>query len=237
MRRVIDDVNFSTVPGEFICLVGPNGAGKSTLLRAVAGVQALRSGSIHFRQDDLSKMEHVKRAQHVSWLPQSRRTAWNMRVEDVVALGRFVQYATPYNRLTPNQRDTIDEAMSLTGADTLKSRQINNLSGGEQARVHLARALASPAESLLLDEPCSALDISHQLGLMSLLVGQAARGRLVIAAMHDLTLAERFASRIIVMHKGRIYADGSPHTALSVECLAEVFAVRRGPERGFLPKH
>jgi iron complex transport system ATP-binding protein len=234
-RRVLDDVSFTALPGEFICLVGPNGAGKSTLLRAIAGAQSSSAGTIYSRQDDLQRMPPAERAARVSWLPQMRPVAWNLSVEDIVALGRFIQSSVPYDRLAPAERVAIDNALAVSGASDFKHRHIRHLSGGEQARVHLARAIASPADCLLLDEPCAALDISHQLAVAMMLAEQAMKGRLVMAAMHDLSLAARFATRIIVLDDGGIYADDEPASALSDKCLRDVFGVERTPSGAFQP--
>ena len=227
-RDVVRGLSISMGAGEFIGLVGPNGAGKSTMLRALAGANLSLQGEICVAGDALGAMTYAQRAHNIAWLSQSRTIAWNLLAEDLVALGRYVVDAGDYNRLGEADRAQVDRAMALTGSAVLKGRHVLDVSGGEQARLHLARMLAAPAKALLLDEPCAALDIAHQFDLMEVLRSEASSGRLVLAALHDLALAERYCSRIIVMHAGSVVADGPPEVALDHKILKEVFGVRRG---------
>lgn len=230
-RPVLADVSLGVASREFIGLVGPNGAGKSTLLRAIAGLLAPRSGRVAFGDADIASLTHRERALLMAWLPQVRPIAWNLIAEDLVALGRFVTSPSPYDRCGPADRAAIDDALERAGASPYRHRPVHALSGGEQARLHLARTLATPSRALLLDEPGAALDIAHRLSLMQVLQDECAAGRAVVAALHDLDLASRFCSRIIVLDQGRVVADGTPEAALDAACLARVFAVRRN-DRG-----
>lgn len=229
-RRVVDDVTFAAEPGEFIALTGPNGAGKSTVLKAVAGVLPVEVGQVEIGGVPAKTFSALQRAHRLAWLPQSRPVAWNLRAEDVVALGRFAQSPAAYDRLGPEARAAVDTALAKADAAHLSGRAFQTLSGGEQARVHLARLLASPAQCLLLDEPCAALDIVHQLSLMETLAAEAAAGRCVVVVLHDLELAARYCPRVIVMEAGRIVADGQPGEALSAANLARTFGVTRDSE-------
>ncbi len=228
--RVVDDVTVAAEPGEFIALTGPNGAGKSTVLKALAGVLPVEVGQVEIGGVPAKTFSALQRAHRLAWLPQSRPVAWNLRTEDVVALGRFAQSPAAYDRLGPEACAAVDSALARADAAHLSGRAFQTLSGGEQARVHLARLLASPASCLLLDEPCAALDIVHQLSLMETLKAEAAAGRCVIVVLHDLELAARYCPRVIVMEAGRIVADGRPDEALSAANLARTFGVKRGPE-------
>lgn len=221
-------VSITAAGGEFICLVGPNGAGKSTLLKLLAGVLQPDAGTISVGGDALERLRPQERAKRLAWLPQQRPLAWNMCAEDVAALGRFAVARRRYARCGEADRAAVDAAMEKAGAAPFCGRQMETLSGGEQARVHLARILASEAGALLLDEPCAALDIAHQLQFMETLGGEAAAGRCVIAALHDLDLARRYASRVIVLDKGGVRADGTAETALDAAVLSDVFGVSRG---------
>jgi iron complex transport system ATP-binding protein len=220
-------INFSAEAGHLICLVGPNGAGKSTLLKALAGVLPLANGAIHVDGEALADMRLRSRAEKLAWLPQQRPIAWNMRAEDVVALGRFTLSSSAYLQCDTAAQADVCAAMEAAGALPFMGRDVQALSGGEQARVHLARTLVSPANTLLLDEPCAALDMAHQLHFMETLRAQANDGRLVIAALHDLDMAKRFADRVIVLDKCRVAADASPEIALTDRILSDVFGVRQ----------
>ncbi len=229
-RRVVEDVSFALVAGDFAALTGPNGAGKSTALKAMAGVAASEAGEVQVGGEVAASLTALARARRLAWLPQSRPVAWNLRVEDVVSLGRFAEAPAAYDRMGAEGRAAVDGALAKADAAHLAGRAFQALSGGEQARVHLARLLASPAPVLLLDEPCAALDIVHQLSLMETLAAEAAAGRTVLVVLHDLELAARYCRRVIVMETGRVVADGAPEAALSTEVLGRVFGVQRGAD-------
>lgn len=232
-RQVLSDVSFGFAPGEFIGLVGPNGAGKSTLLRVMAGLLAPGQGRVSYDDADIALLTHRARALLCAWLPQARPVAWNLIAQDLVALGRFVTSPSPYAQCGPADREAIDAAMERAGATPYRHRAVQTLSGGEQARLHLARTLATPSRTLLLDEPGAALDIAQRLALMRVLQQQCGAGRAVVAAVHDLDLASRFCSRIIVLDKGMKVADGLAQEALDAGCLARVFGVRRDGQGAF----
>jgi iron complex transport system ATP-binding protein len=226
-KRVVEDVSFALAAGEFAALTGPNGAGKSTALKALAGVAPLVAGDVRIGDTPAEGLSLAERARRVAWLPQARPVAWNLRVEDVAALGRFVEAPQGFDRLGAEDKAAVEAALAKADATHLMGRPFQALSGGEQARVHLARLLASPAQCLLLDEPCASLDIAHQLSLMETLAAEADGGRAVLVVLHDLELAARFCRRIIVMDRGRKVSDGPMPEALSDEVLAGVFGVRR----------
>jgi iron complex transport system ATP-binding protein len=233
-RQVVDGLSFDLAVGELAALTGPNGAGKSTVLKALAGVAPAITGEVRIDGIGAQSLGALDRARHLAWLPQTRPVAWNLRVEDVVALGRFAQSASAYHRLGTEGRNAVDAALVKADAAHLTGRDFQELSGGEQARVHLARLLASSARCLLLDEPCAALDIAHQLALMETLSAEAAEGRAVLVVLHDLELAARFCQRVIVMDHGCKIADGSPSDALSAHVLETSFGVRRLPDAGLV---
>ncbi len=228
-RSVARDVSFWMRDGEMAALVGPNGAGKSSVLKALAGVTP-SEGEVRISDAPADKMTVAERAKRLAWLPQTRPIAWNLMAEDVVALGRFAGAPAPFDRMGAADRAAVVAALEKADATHLIGRSFQALSGGEQARVHLARLLASPAPVLLLDEPCAALDIAHQLSLMAALAAEAAAGRTLIVVLHDLELAARFCPRIMVMQDGDLVADGSPEAALSADVLGQVFGVRKGAD-------
>jgi iron complex transport system ATP-binding protein len=227
-RPVLHDITLTLGKGELVALVGPNGAGKSTLLKVAAGLLAPSGGLVALDGREMGEWPAAERAGRVSWLPQVRPVAWNLRGEDVVALGRYASGAGVYARLDEAGKRAVDRAMERMSADHLRGRGVNELSGGEVARLHVARILASEAHILLLDEPAAALDIEHQIGLMDVLTGEATSGRTVLVAVHDLDLAARYCARMLVLQQGRIVRDAAPAVALDENVLADVFHVRRG---------
>lgn len=219
---VVDRVSLTLRRGELTVLVGPNGAGKTTLVRALAGLVPA-SGSIKLDGRSLTALRAQERARLLAYLPQGHVFHWPLSVAAVVALGRHPHmdyFAAP----SPADRAAVSRALAATGVDAFAHRPVTTLSGGERARVALARALATEAPILLADEPTLALDPRHQLAVMDLLRQAAARGA-VLAVIHDLTLAARFADRIIVMHGGRLVADAPPAGALEASRIAGVFGI------------
>ncbi|MEZ5954606.1 MAG: ABC transporter ATP-binding protein [Hyphomonas sp.] len=234
-REALRDVSFAAGAGELIALAGLNGAGKSTALRLAAGLLAPSSGRVLLDGENLNGMTVEVRARKAAWLQQSRPVAWNLLAEDLVALGLGPAASATFDRLSSGAQQRVDAAMARMSAAHLKGRGVLALSGGETARLHMARVLVSDAKLLLLDEPAAALDISQQLSLMDVLKQEAAAGRTVLVALHDLDLAVRFCSRIVVLHEGQVEADGVPDAVLENELLARVFGIRR-TEQGALER-
>ncbi len=223
-RIVLDRVSLRSSKGELIAVIGPNGAGKTTLLRAIAGL-APADGRIQLAGQDAREMSGTTRARTVAYLPQGNIADWPISVRDVVAIGRIPHGGGP-GREREGDAAAVATALAATDAVHLAERPITELSSGERARVMLARALAVQATILLADEPIAALDPAHQLGVLALLERTAASGTTVLAVLHDLTLAARFASRIVVIDDGRIVADGPPQKVLDEALLGRVFGVR-----------
>ncbi|SFJ70225.1 ABC transporter ATP-binding protein [Celeribacter neptunius] len=209
-RKTLDHATLDIAPGEFVGLIGPNGAGKSTLLRAALGLIEAEGES------NLAKLTPAARAKAAAWLPQAREIAWPIPVADLVALAQDGDTEAP-------QVKAALKRMDMAGFAT---RPATSLSGGEQARVLIARALAQDTPLLMADEPVAGLDPAHQIGSMQTFAELAAEGHGVIASLHDLGLAARHCTRLIVISHGRIVADGTPREVLTEELLAEVFAIR-----------
>ncbi len=221
---ILEDINISVETDEFIALIGPNGAGKTTLLRTIAGLLSFR-GRIRIAGDPIATLSPQARARLLAYLPQGHTVHWPMNVEDIVALGRL-----PYQRALqkPNVEDQVIvmAAIASTELDAFLGRSFDTLSGGEQARVMLARALAGRAPLLLADEPTASLDPYHQLHVLELMQDHVKSGHTVIAVLHNLQLARQFADRLIVLNGGRIAADGSPEAVLTMESLESIYRVR-----------
>jgi iron complex transport system ATP-binding protein len=217
------EANVTLRAGELVALVGPNGAGKTTLIRALAGLLPAE-GKIMLGERRLDAMSHRERARAIAYLPQGHMFHWPMQVAAVVALGRH-PHMDPFSSPSPQDLAAVNHAMARTAIEVFASRRVTTLSGGERARVALARALATEAPVLLADEPTASLDPRHQLVVMELLRGVAHDGGAVLAILHDLTLAARFADRVLVMDRGRIVAEGVPSEALSPQRVAQIFGV------------
>ncbi|HMQ92291.1 MAG TPA: ABC transporter ATP-binding protein [Amaricoccus sp.] len=211
----VDAVSVSIAPGEVVGLIGPNGAGKTTLMRGALGLLPHRGRS------SLAELPPAARARHAAWLPQAREIAWPVTVGTVVALGRM-----PYEaRGAAADAVAVTRAIDRMDLGAFRDRIATQLSGGEQARVLLARALAQETPLLLADEPIAGLDPAHQIATMDVFKDLAAAGRSVVVSLHDLGLAARFCSRLVMMRAGRIVADGAPAEILSPERLADVFGI------------
>jgi iron complex transport system ATP-binding protein len=222
-RRVLHEVSLTVENGEVLALIGPNGAGKSTLVRAVSGVIPTQGGSARKNGTNLLAASAGERAQVVAVVPQVASLPPAFTVWETVLLGR-----TPYLNFL-GQVSSIDENIarqSLQRVDALDliDRRVGELSGGEQQRVLLARALAQSTPILLLDEPTSHLDLHHQVGLLELVRALAHNDKLaVLVAMHDLNLAARYADRIALMVDGEVKALGSPAEVLIPELISEAY--------------
>lgn len=222
-RTIVSDAALTLNAGELTVLAGPNGAGKTTLARAMAGLIS-SDGAIAFGGVALGSMTARSRARALAYLPQGHEFHWPMSVEHIVALGRE-PHADPFAQPTATDRAAIIHAMESTTVIDLAERNVTTLSGGERARVALARALATEAAVLIADEPIASLDERHQLVVMQLLQDIAHAGTAVLAIIHDLTLATRFADRVVLMNEGRIVANDSPRQALTAERIAQVFGI------------
>jgi iron complex transport system ATP-binding protein len=210
--------------GEVTAIVGPNGAGKSTLIRALAGVLEPAEGVVRLQGVNLARFAEKERARRIAYLPADSRLAWPMLAIRVVDLGRY-PWLKPFSRASDEDDAAVADALERAGASSLAGRPFNELSSGEKARVLIARALATRAPALLLDEPAAALDPRHQIAVMEILRQEAARGVCVVFAGHSLELVSRYADRVLVIDRGGIAADGPPQAALGPDTLRQVFGL------------
>jgi iron complex transport system ATP-binding protein len=222
-RKLVNDVSLRVGPGEMVALVGPNGAGKSSLLRAVAGVLA-HSGSATIDGTDVAMLSPAERARRLSWLPQAHPPAWPVTVRAAVAIGRFAWGGGLVGQ-TASDTEAVERSLTLCGLTAFADRRITRLSGGELARVHLARALVAEAPVLLADEPVAALDPAHRLAVMQILRDHANAGGVVLVVLHDIGLAARYADQIIGMRGGQLMTMGPPSEVVTAAFMAELFDV------------
>lgn len=220
-RRVLDGVSLRIEHGACVALLGPNGAGKTTLLRAAAGLLKPTQGRVSCDGVDLAVMPLAQRARTIAYLAQAREIGWNLPVRAIVALGALAHA----DRLSAISEEVIARAMAHCGLVDIADRPVQTLSGGETSRVLLARALAVGAPLLLADEPAAHLDPRYAAETMRLLRAAADGGAGVLVAMHDLALAAQWCTRAIVLHEGRIRADGPPHDVLTPDTLSAVYGV------------
>ena len=216
---VLDGASFAVSPGEIVGVLGPNGAGKTTLLRALLGLARLETGTARLGGRDVAGLSDAERAPLAGYLPQERRIAWSLPAWRIAALGAV-------DRPTALARTAAFSALERVGLSALAERGVLEMSGGERARVLLARLLTVAAPLLVADEPAAGLDADAQLMVMDLLREEATRGRAVVVTLHDLSLAARACDRLVVLLRGRVVADGPPETALTPRILAEVFGLR-----------
>lgn len=221
---VLRDVSVSFAAGEVVALVGPNGAGKSSLLKLLAGLIAPTGGTITLAKQPLVTLAPSEIATRIAYLPQTRAIHWPMAVRAIVALGRVPQQMRGQTSLA---RDAVVIAGAMAEMDVagFAERPVLALSGGEQARVLLARALAQEPALLIADEPTAGLDLGHQLALMDALRRRAAAGVTSVVALHDLGLAARFADRIILLADGQIVAAGTAFDVLTADRISAVYGV------------
>jgi iron complex transport system ATP-binding protein len=223
-RAVVDGVTLTLQAGRLVALLGPNGAGKTTLLKAVAGLLPSQ-GAVRIGGYRLDSFSRAIRARRIGYLPQGHQVHWPLSARDVVALGRFPHGLADPARMNASHAAAVDAAMARTDTIRFAGQAVMTLSGGERARVMLARALAVEAGILLADEPTASLDPRHQITVMQDLKAESRRGALVVAVTHDIALASRLADEIVLMHEGRIVAQGNPAEVLTDERLASVYGV------------
>ncbi len=218
-RDVLHGVTAEAAAGAFTVICGPNGAGKTTLLRAAMGLATPAKGRALLCGDDVRALAPEARARRAGYLPQERRIAWGLPALRIAALGAIT--AGPVEAEARAR-----EALAAVGLSGLEDRGAFAMSGGERARVLLARLFATRAPVLILDEPVAGLDPDAQLMVLDLLRRKAAEGAAVVATLHDLSLAARFADRMLVLQDGRVAAEGAAMQALTPEVLAGVFGLR-----------
>ena len=221
-RCLLDDVTASFEPGKVNVIIGPNGAGKSTFLSCLAGLIVADRGAVMLDGEGIELLAAKERARRIGLLPQNGEVNWDVKVCDLVALGRF---AYSGKSSAGEDRAAIDAAMNAADCAQFASRNVMQLSGGEKARVLLARVLAGQPDWLLADEPLANLDPRYQLELLAHLRRLAEDGVGIIAVLHDLTLAARIADNVVLLQDGRVFAFGSVQSVMTPANLNAVFGI------------
>ena len=210
-REVVQGASLSLSAGEVVGLIGPNGAGKTSLLRAALTLLP------HQGRNSLAELSPELRALHAAYVAQGREIAWPVSVEQLITLGR-----APHKR---GHVAAVEAAIAALGLEAFRHRRATDLSGGEQARALMARALAQETPLLVADEPIAGLDPKGQIEMMELFARLGQEGRAVLVSIHDLGLAARYCTRLVLMERGRIVADGAPEAVLCDDLMARVFGI------------
>lgn len=226
-RDIVLGVDFDAAPGELTAIVGPNGSGKTTLLRALGGLVEF-AGRIRHGEDDVERLRPAERARRVAYLPQTSALNAMLSVRQVVALGRYASHPG-FMSLTRQDNRSIEQALGRIGIIELADQAYPKLSGGQQRLVLLARALATGASTLLLDEPTSSLDVKHSLSLFALLTSLAREGYCVVLVLHDLDDVQRHAASALLLDAGRVKAFGSPSASPFVQAAELTYGVSLVP--------
>lgn len=221
-RAILDDVSLDVTPGEVLALVGPNGAGKSTLLSVLSGDRKPDSGTVTIDGRELGSIRHGELARLRAVLTQENSVSFPFRVSEVVAMGR-----SPWARSLESRDDVavVNEALEVTDVAHLGDRRYTTLSGGEKARVSLARVLAQHTPVVFLDEPTAALDLRHQEDVMRVARSMAEDGRAVVVVLHDLSLAGAYSDRLALIAHGALDAIGTPREVLTAERVERVYGL------------
>ena len=235
-RVVTTDLSARIPDGELTVIIGPNACGKSTLLRSLSRLLSPAKGSVMLDGRGVSSYHGKEFARMLALLPQSSDAPAGITVGDLVARGRF-PHQSFLRQWSPADETAVERALRATGVESLALRGVDELSGGQRQRAWLAMVLAQDTELLLLDEPTTFLDIAHQIEVLDLCEMLHREGeRTIVAVLHDLNQAARYATHIIAMREGRIVAEGPPAEVVTERLVAEVFGVRarvmEGPENG-----
>lgn len=222
---VLESIDLQVKKGEYVGIIGPNGAGKTTLLKVMTGIKSPLDGKVVLEGKDLKHLSRKQIARTMAVVPQSSFVPPLFTVEEVVSMGRYARQKSRFT-VGPEDKATVEQAMRKTGIAAFRFRMVNQLSGGERQAVIIARALAQEPSLLMLDEPTASLDIKHQIKLLALVRSLVeAEGVTAIMVIHDLNLAARFCSRLILLHRGGISAQGTPERVLTPENLRSAYEV------------
>ncbi|WP_116817694.1 Fe(3+) dicitrate ABC transporter ATP-binding protein FecE [Pseudomonas syringae] len=223
--RIVQDLSFSPPPAQVTALIGPNGCGKSTLLKAFARILTPQAGSLSLDGTAYGQLSANELARKVAFLPQVLPIPEGVSVRQLVAYGRS-PHNSLWGRLSGVDQHSVDQALQRMELDTLAERPLSDLSGGQRQRAWLAMILAQDAAIVLLDEPTTYLDISHQVELLDLMRELSAEGKTVITVLHDINQACRYADHLAVMQGGRMVTCGAPSDVLTAELVCQVFDVQ-----------
>jgi len=221
-KAILEDLNIVIPKGKITALIGPNGCGKSTLLKAISGSIKVTSGTLTLNGQNLIKLSHKERSKKLSILPQTPVTPDGISVQQLVNFGRN-PYLSQWGKLGINDHKKVHTALSETNLLPLADRAVDSLSGGQRQRAWIAMILAQDTDVILLDEPTTYLDLSHQVELLEMMQEMNANGKTIVVVLHDLNQACRYCDHLIVMKKGQLIAHGTPQNIFNSQLLKDVF--------------
>ena len=221
-RVISEDLGFRVPQGSFTVIIGPNASGKSTLLRALSGLLRPTAGAVVLDGADIAKLSPKRIAARIGLLPQSSSAPDGITVAELVSRGRFA-HQRMLRQWSPDDEAAVAEALDETATRELSARRVDELSGGQRQRVWIAMVLAQQTPMILLDEPTTFLDVAHQIEVLNLLHRLNTSGRTVVAVLHDLNQAARYAGHVVAMAEGRIVAQGPPAETITSELVHDVF--------------
>ena len=223
---VLHSISMNVSPGEFIGILGPNGSGKSTLLKLLGGVLKPDSGQLYFKERNYLDYKQKQLAQSITWVPQEHPMAFNFKVSEIVLMGRH-PYLSAFTFEGVDDVKIAHSAMERTQTLQFAQRNFNEISGGEKQRVVIAGAIAQEPELMILDEPTSALDIKYQIQILNILKQlNENQQTTIILAVHDLYLASKFCTRLILLDEGKVFKDGTTEDVLQKEPIEKVYGVK-----------
>ena len=226
-RSLIEDISLTFQPGILYGILGPNGSGKSTLLKTMSGIWTPTRGQLLWQGQNLLQLSRIDLSRTLSLVPQNPPLYFDFDVYNMVKMGRY-----PHGCRSPEAHSKIEEALHQADAWHLRYQVLSQLSGGEKQRIYIARALATQAPILLLDEPTSYLDLRHQLEIWQLLRTLAKEGKLVIVAVHDLLAAQRFCDELVILNRGCCQATGHYEAIMTPRLLQDVFGISHNAKSG-----
>ncbi|MGR6432663.1 ABC transporter ATP-binding protein [Rhizobium sp. PAMB 3174] len=234
-EQVLHDITLTIPEGQFTALIGPNGSGKSTLMASMAGAMPVQGAALQLRSKPTANYSKRELARLISFLPQHVYTPQGMSVRELLVQGRF-PWRPWLGGWSKSDEDAVDRAVALCGIGHLMSRSLQSLSGGQLQRAWIAMTLAQDTPIILLDEPTTFLDVANQLSLLDLLLVLRDTGRTVVAILHDLNQAARYADFLVMLKDGRVVAEGATGTVFHAANIENVFSVRsrmlNDPETG-----
>ncbi len=223
-KKILDGITVHFEPCRIHGIIGPNGSGKSTLLKNICRIWEPQTGSIAINGKDYTEIPRKELSSLVTLVPQNTTIGFPVSVFDIVSMGRNPHLGR-FEGLRQKDREIIERALRQTNIYALKDRNINELSGGEGQLAIIARAIATEASLILLDEPTSELDVKHTLDIVNILYEFRERGKTILVTIHDLNLARKFCDTISILHRGKLFYSGTPEDAFAEENIRDVFEV------------